>query len=295
MAMQSPALSAGSAIIRRARPEDAPICGDICYDAFRKINTDHGFEPEIPDAGHARGLLTHLFSDSRFECFVAEADGRLAGSNCIDFRGPIAGIGPITVDPSTQSRGVGRALMAAVLDSARRRQAPGVRLVQAAFNTVSMSLYSRLGFIAREPLVLMNGPAIRRTVEGCAVRPAQMPDLGACNRVCQLVHGHDRAVELADAIGQGTARVCERDGRITAYSSVLGFFGHAVGESNLDLQALIAAAESFAGAGMLMPIRNSGLFHWCLAQGLRVIEPMTLMTIGLYNEPEGAWLPSILC
>jgi hypothetical protein len=25
-----------------------------------------------------------------------------------------------------------------------------------------------------------------------------------------------------------------------------------------------------------------------------VVEPMTLMSIGLYNEPAGAWLPSIL-
>jgi len=29
-------------------------------------------------------------------------------------------------------------------------------------------------------------------------------------------------------------------------------------------------------------------------QGLRVMHTMTLMTIGLYNEPEGAWLPSVL-
>jgi len=27
---------------------------------------------------------------------------------------------------------------------------------------------------------------------------------------------------------------------------------------------------------------------------LRVTQTMTLMTIGLYNEPDGAWLPSVL-
>jgi hypothetical protein len=31
-----------------------------------------------------------------------------------------------------------------------------------------------------------------------------------------------------------------------------------------------------------------------LTNGLRVVEPMTLMTLGLYNEPAGAYLPSIL-
>ena len=61
-----------------------------------------------------------------------------------------------------------------------------------------------------------------------------------------------------------------------------------------DLQALIGAAESFGGPGILVPARNAELFRWCLENGLRVVEPMTLMTLGLYNEPAGAYLPSIL-
>ncbi len=74
----------------------------------------------------------------------------------------------------------------------------------------------------------------------------------------------------------------------------LAFFGHAVGESNLDVQALIASADSFGGPGILVPTRNSQLFRWCLENGLRVVQPMTLMTVGLYNEPVGAYLPSVL-
>jgi hypothetical protein len=42
-----------------------------------------------------------------------------------------------------------------------------------------------------------------------------------------------------------------------------------------------------------VPIRNGALFQWCLEQGLRTIEPMNLMTLGLYQEPAGAFLPSI--
>ena len=58
------------------------------------------------------------------------------------------------------------------------------------------------------------------------------------------VHGHDRAGELADAMKGGTAVVVERHERITGYVTVLAFFGHAVAETNLDLQALIASAEA---------------------------------------------------
>ena len=33
---------------------------------------------------------------------------------------------------------------------------------------------------------------------------------------------------------------------------------------------------------------------WCLANGFRLVMQMTLMTIGFYNEPAGAYLPSVL-
>jgi hypothetical protein len=108
------------------------------------------------------------------------------------------------------------------------------------------------------------------------------------------VHGHTRSGELADGIAKGTASVVERHGRITGYTSELAYFGHSVAESNLDLQALIAAAPAFGGPGILIPTRNNELFRWCLEHGLRVVQPLTLMSIGLYNEPAGAYLPSIL-
>jgi GNAT superfamily N-acetyltransferase len=280
--------------IRRAKPEDAVACGKICYEAFHRINTEHGFPPDLPSVDMAVGVITMTFGHPGFYCLVAEEGGRIVGSNCMDERSPIAGIGPITVDPGTQNRGVGRQLMQAVMDRARERNFAGVRLVQAAFHTRSLSLYTSLGFNVREPLSVMQGAAIKKKLEGCSVRPAGAEDLAACNRVCEQVHGHHRGGDLADSIAQGTAAVVERDGRITAYCSSLAFFGHAVAESNLDLQALIAAAEGFGGPGILVPTRNSELFRWCLANGLRVVEPMTLMTVGLYSEPAGAYLASIL-
>ena len=280
--------------IRLAKPEDAAASARICYDAFYKINTDHGFPPDLASAEHAEGLMSMMFVHPGFYCVVAEEDGRVVGSNCMDERSPIAGIGPITVDPAAQNRGAGRKLMQAVMDRAEEREFPGVRLVQAAFHTRSLSLYSTLGFDAREPLSVMQGPAIKKTFEGYSVRPAAVEDLDACNRVCVKVHGHHRGGDLADSIAQGSAAVVERHGRITAYSSNLAFFGHTVAETNLDLQALIAAADGFGGPGILVPTRNAELFRWCLANGLRVVEPMTLMTTGLYNEPTGAYLPSIL-
>jgi predicted N-acetyltransferase YhbS len=280
--------------IRTAKPEDAQACAEICYQAFYRINTEHAFPPDMPSVDVPMHILSTMFSHPNFYSVVAELDGRIVGSNCLDERSSIAGLGPITVDPNIQNRGVGRKLMEALLDRARERKQAGVRLVQAAFHNRSLSLYTTLGFDAREPLSVMQGPSLRKQLQGYAVRQAQTSDLDQCNAVCRTVHGHDRAGELADAIGQGTAVVVERSGRITGYATVMAFFGHAVAETNLDLQALIASAHEFGGPGILVPTRNAALFRWCLSIGLRVVEPMTLMTLGLYNEPAGAYLPSIL-
>jgi GNAT superfamily N-acetyltransferase len=280
-------------IIRVAKPEDGAICGQICYDAFSKINAEHGFPCDFPGPERPIGLLTRMFSSPGFYAVVAEMDGRVVGSNGLDERASIGGIGPVTVDPSVQHLGVGRKLMQAAIQRAKER-CVGVRLVQAAFHNRSFALYTSLGFDAREPISCLQGRTRERDIAGCAVRAAEIADLDACNALSHRVHGFDRGADLAQAIEQKTATVVERGGRITGYATALAFFGHATAESNPDLQALIASVESFAGPGILVPSRNSTLLRWCLANGLRIIQPLTLMSIGLYNDPTGAWLPSII-
>jgi GNAT superfamily N-acetyltransferase len=291
----SASAAAGQSIqIRRAQATDAEICGRICFDAFATLQRHHNLPLDLPDASHAIHVVTQCFSHPDFFCVVAESDGQIVGSNCLDERGPIAGIGPITVNPAAQNRSAGRQLMTAVMDRAKERRFAGVRLVQEAYHNRSLSLYTKLGFGVREPLSLVGGSPIRQAPSGYRFRKAEPRDIEPCNALCIRVHGHDRGGELRDAIEQGTARVLEMDGRIVAYSSAIGFFGYSVGETNRDLMALIASAEEFLGPGILVPTRNSALFRWCLDHGLRVMKPMTLMAVGLYNEPAGAYLPSIL-
>ena len=280
--------------IRRAQAADVEACGRICYEAFTTLNQHHNFPPDFPSPDVASEVMSFMFKHPGFFCVVAEQEGKIVGSNCMDERSIIAGVGPITVDPAAQDRGAGRQLMKAVMDRVAEKRFSGVRLVQAAFHRRSMSLYAKLGFDIREPLAVMQGDPINKVPSGYAVRPALPGDLEACDALCRRIHGHDRSGDLNEAIAHGSARVVERDGRITAYASLIGFFGHAVAESNEGLFALLGAAEKFGGPGFLLPTRNAELFRWCLNHGLRMIEPMTLMTVGLYNEPSGAYLPSIL-
>jgi predicted N-acetyltransferase YhbS len=278
--------------LRPGTPDDAEVCGRICFDAFGAISAAHSFPSDFAVPEAAIGLAGMLLGHPGFYSVVAEADGRVIGSNFLDERSPIRGVGPITVDPGVQNGGVGRALMLDVLR--RAADAPGVRLVQAAYHGRSLSLYAKLGFRVRGLLACMQGDPLGVEIPGYHVRPATTDDLIACADVCRAVHGHDRTGELADAVGQGGALVVEHDGRITGYASGVAFFHHAVGESNEDLKALIGAAGEIGGSGILVPAENSELFEWCLAHGLRVVQPMTLMSTGLYVTPQGAFLPSIL-
>lgn len=150
--------SVSSAItIRRATPEDAPVCGQICYDAFSTMNARHNFPCDFPGPEAALGVISMMFSAPGLYCVVAESDGRLIGSNCLDERSSIGGVGPITIDPTVQNHGAGRKLMQAVLDRAEAEGKAGMRLVQAAFHNRSLALYTSLGFDIREPLSCLQG------------------------------------------------------------------------------------------------------------------------------------------
>jgi GNAT superfamily N-acetyltransferase len=304
--------------LRPGTPEDVEICGRICFDAFTTISNQHRFPQDFPSVDVAIGLIQWCLTKPDVYSVVAEIDGRVVGSNFLWENEPIAGIGPITVDPAVQNASVGRRMMEDVMarvgwpiTPARQqdepapaagggRRFPGVRLVQAAFHMRSLSLYTKLGFDPREPLACMqraSSPAPKITITGRDVRAARPDDLNACSQLCERIYGFARKDELKGAIEQGVGRVVTdtATGRITGYTTSIGFFAHTVGKSNEDIKALIAAAPEIAGPGVLVPIHNADLFRWCLTTaGLRVTQTMTLMSVGLYQEPNGAWLPSIL-
>jgi len=280
--------------IRRAIQKDIPACGRIAYLAFKSIADQHNFPPDFPSVEDADNVIAAMVSNPGIHGIVAEADGRVLGSNFMDERATVAGIGPISVDPEVQNGSVGRQMMEYMLAKVTADRRPGVRLVQTAYHNRSLSLYAKLGFDIREPLSVMQGPAIVESIAGYRVRRANRDDVGSCNRLCFDVHGLDRGGELLASIGYGSATVVEHLGRITGYATMLGIGGHAVGESNTELKALISAARSFGGPGFLLPSRNGELLRWCFSKGLRLMQQMTLMSVGLYNEPQAPFLPSIL-
>lgn len=293
----------------RLRPgaiDDAKDVGKIIYDAFSGIADKHGFPREFPTIDIGINVATSFLSNPGFYSVIAEdtdgIDNEIVGSNFLDERSAlVAGVGPITIDPKSQNKGVGRQLMVNVMERARSKNYPAIRLLQASYHNRSLALYTSLGFDVREPISTLQGKPIQAVIPGRTVRVATESDLESCSAVCRAVHGHDRNGELIDSIKQGIAKVVIHDDKITGYTSGLTYFNHSVGFTNDDIKALIASEatttttpDSYGGPGILIPTRNAELFRWCLENKLRLVHQLTLMTVGMYNKPAGSYMPSIL-
>ena len=281
--------------LREAEPADGGDCARIVFEAFGAIHDHHRFQRDFPALEMAAGLLSMFIPHPQIWGIVAELDGEIVGSNFLDERSPIRGVGPITVAPEGQNSGVGRRLMEAVIE--RGGEAPGIRLLQDAFHMRSLALYESLGFDVKEPVAVVTGKPRSEPPPQFEVRPLEDGDLAACEKLCARVHGYERTGELRDAKQAFTPFVALREGRIVAYASAVSFWpmNHGVAETDDDLQALLlgAAAAIEEPLAFLVPLR-SGTFRWCLEEGLRLVKPMNLMALGDYREPHGAWFPSVL-
>jgi GNAT superfamily N-acetyltransferase len=290
--------SAGAVQLRPIEPDDRDGAARILYEAFARIHDHHRFPRDFPTLEAATDLVGSFISHPLIWGVVATREGRILGSNFLDERGPVRGVGPITVAPDVQAAGVGRRLMEAVIE--RGTDAVGIRLLQDSFNVQSLALYASLGFEVAEPVVVMGGTPRLTLPDQVEVRPLVEADLEAAEQLCLSVHGFERTNELRDALEAPGLRpfAAFRDGRLVAYATTLSFFpaAYAVAETERYMGALIAGAlaGSDARASFLLPTRQHELFRWCLQAGLRIVKPMTYMVIGEHRQPRGAWIPSVL-
>ena len=279
--------------LRPGKPEDAPLSGTICYEAFKTIAEQHNFPPGYPSTEAAVARMAARLAHPGFYAVVAELDGRIVGSNFLDERSPIAGLGPVTVDPAVQNRAIGRYLMHAVLERAKAQRFQGVRLLHATYHTRALSLYAKCGFVVRDMVAKVTGGPLHHQIPDYTVRLGNREDLEACNQVCRHIHGHDRGAELREAMQRGAATVVEHGGRLSGYFTGSGVSGpHAVGETTAAVEALMVAAVAVERGTFRVPLRNGELLQWCLGHEFRVEVPETLMSLGFYQEPVGAFLPS---
>jgi ribosomal protein S18 acetylase RimI-like enzyme len=292
--MSSSQTSAGLELVR-AESQHVGEMGRICYEAFKDLSDRHHFPLDLPSAALARHVLGMMVSRSDFYSVVALLDGQVVGSNFLSLSDPVAGIGPVTVEPCHQGKDIGLALMQDVVDHGRRRGIERIRLLQETMNVGSLSLYASMGFDSREEVAYLQAAAAPD--EDRNVRPVTHQDLPAVEQLAADIYQASRRNEVAAAICHGFSPLLrQREGRVTGYL-IPGLFGHGVAESEDDACALVGEMARRLpphAARFFCPVRQANFFRGVLKMGCRTIKVWTLMTLGPYEPPPLVWMPSVL-
>ena len=293
--MSSSQISAAGLELVRAESPHVGEMGRICYEAFKSLHDRHHLPLDVPSAALAQQVLGMMVSRSDFYSVVALLDGQVVGSNFLSLSDPVAGIGPVTVEPCHQGKNIGLALMQNVMDHGRRCGIERIRLLQETINVGSLSLYASMGFDSREEVAYLQAAAA--PAEDPNVRPMTDQDLPVVEQLSADIYQASRCNEVAAAIRYGFSPLLrQRDGRITGYL-IPGLFGHGVAESEDDACALIgemARRLPPEAARFFCPVRQGNFFRRVLKMGCRTIKVWTLMTLGPYEQPSHVWMPSVL-
>lgn len=270
----------------------------ICHRAFDTLHEHHRVHRDVPTEEVGGLIIGGVLHRPDYAGIVAVENGRVLGSNFLLHADEVCGVGPITVDPEIQSKGIGRRLMQWAIDEAHRRRGshPNVRLFQEAVNTTSLSLYSSLGFRWRDSAAMMQPRAA--DVDDSSVRPMTPDDLPDVERLSRLRYGSSRARDVASLLGMAMpAHVRERDGKIVGYQ-IATLFGHAAAETDDDLLALSAQTARRVPPPMavvIIPMSQTALFTTALSAGYRVAKVLNYMSLGTFSPPPGPLMPSIQC
>jgi predicted N-acetyltransferase YhbS len=187
-----------------AEPQHVSALSNICFEAFKEVQ-DRGYGMrDFPTTEIAQQVLGMLVQRDDFYSVSALDDGRVVGSNFLSLMDPVPGVGPVTVDPSYQGQGVGRALMQDVLDYAQHNNIKQVRLFHDAFNVASLSLYASMGFDVKDSVVLMQAAPAAEADN--SVRPIVESDLPAIEELSKRIYKTSHRNEVAAATPYGLQR-----------------------------------------------------------------------------------------
>jgi hypothetical protein len=199
----------------RFSASDIPSISPLIYEAFRDVAEGKSFVPDFLDVRSVKEMLemyVELGNDSYGVLLRNEKD-EVVGGNFLCHEGDdVWCVGPVFATKSAP-KGVGRKVMEEVMDFAKHKNARSVRLTQAGYNTVSLSLYIKVGFTVREHLCAVDVAsfALGHIPISASSRPrlAVASDVEAMIKLCFAAHGHARSVDIRATVAEGHAVVTE--------------------------------------------------------------------------------------
>jgi predicted N-acetyltransferase YhbS len=193
-------------LIRPMREADLPEADRIFRLAF---GTFIGFPDPMAFAAGCE-LIAPRFRHDSDGMYVAEIDGRVAGSAIANRWGSVGFFGPLTVDPKFWDRRVGRRLMEPCVDTFERWGCTQVALFTFPHSTKHVALYQKFGFWPRFLTALMSKPVEPATTE--PFKPSLLsalsdkertPVIAECREIAnQIYPGLDLTEEIAAVMKQ---------------------------------------------------------------------------------------------
>jgi len=319
--VNGPTAGPGGTRIRLATGEDLPTCAEIHRVAISDHVSPLGQPAATWEPVALVALLSHLRATDPDLFFVAERDGRVVGFTSAWERGDVWFLAMLFVLPPDQGRGIGAALLEAVLPRPGEAGPDGrpLRLGVAAdsIQPVSNALYVRYGMIPRMPAFLLRGPA---------TSPRAFPPLAAGVVATPFATmaagppdgpGHRRLVEVTAAIDREVVgyphpedhrflRVIDRRGHLFTNrdGAVLGY-GYVRDDGRLGPVAAVDGEVVPAILGHLVSSMTPPPEGWtivvpgacgpalaaALRAGLRIAEPPPLLCWDRPLADFGRYLP----
>jgi GNAT superfamily N-acetyltransferase len=198
----------------------------------------------------------------------------------------VATIGMVLVAPERQGRGIGRALMTALIDDSE----PRALMLNA--TAEGLPLYEKLGFVSTGFVRQHQGRLVEGSIVPAApditLRHAKPTDHAALCALDAVVFGADRSAFIGRLLASGEAWLVDRGAQPAGFAILRAFgrgmmIGPVVAPSQDEAIALVAAATRAAPAGVLrvdIPAHAEHLGGWLTAAGLPAVDTVTAMLRG---------------
>ena len=204
-----------------------------------------------------------------------------------NFGRDVATIGLILVAPECQGRGIGRALMKALIADS------GSRALMLNATAEGLPLYEKLGFVSTGLVRQHQGRlSVLPPAPDVPLRRAVPADHAALCALDTAVFGADRSVLIRSLLASGDAWLVDHAGQPAGFAILRAFgrgmiIGPVVAASEDEAIALVAAAAKEAPPGVLrmdIPANAEGLAAWLTTAGLPAIDTVTVMLRSSWPE-----------
>ncbi len=286
--------------IRRMTRADIPAVGRIGVDAFNELMSRHNRPPLYPDPQVGPLAATAYLTTDPDCSLVATEEGRIVGSVFYRRRGTTVSVGPTTVAPAEQGRGIGRQLFDEVIE--REGAARSMRIMQDSLNLASFELLVRIGYALGEEVAMFTLPEgfrEERPSEG-TVHPATGEDIADILAMDRRLSGSDRRKDFEFLRRFGKVLVLHTGTTLAGYLAQMPTPGRTMlgpggAESPEALVRLIlhAVGETLGELSLLLPARSRESVKPLLETGFHLVGLSNLMYRGERQPPAGAYAYSL--